>query len=80
MSIDTQRAEVQTPTVGQIVHYVTEGRASVHAAIVTAFYPDGTIDITAFPPFGEAPYTRQSVKRFGEFNTFQDGWKYPERV
>lgn len=38
------------PVVGQSVHYVANSSGASYAAIVTAVYDNGIIDLSAFPP------------------------------
>jgi len=73
------------PSVGRIVHYFAPGQVPVcRAAIVTAVWDSGSIDVTAFPPVKGAPYGVTDLTEvpphpeFGHEGQHVDSWHWPE--
>jgi hypothetical protein len=74
------------PTVGRIVHYHTPGQTPVcRAAIVTAVWASGSIDVTVFQPVKGEPFgaTDLTERPFtpddGPEGRYVDTWHWPER-
>jgi hypothetical protein len=75
------------PSVGRIVHYFQpEQVPPCRAAIVTAVWASGSIDVTVFPPVRNEPYGVTDLTEvpphpeLGLEGRGVDSWHWPERV